>query len=335
LNSNEIPIDVYPKEIGGTWTTSQSCFYQIPICWIGSAPETGDKSSVYPNVFEKKLKCGIQLSVSQDGMFLFEFAEYEPGKAVYIPEFKAADGKRLKSPEKRISADKLAFEHAMNRCIIMNCFMACLATALTYIEKRAQPIMQLTSPGNYITTEVNSYWKPSHAHYAYVSPIKNREHILSLETLNHAENLLNEVVTQGESCISVLHSIYQAHYLYSNLDFSNALLLSWMASERLFGELFKTRFRNNLGSKKRRKKLEDPRTFSAAVILEILLLEELISESLYTDLEIVRQARNNWVHKLMNVESHIASIALGNTYELFKLQYELQILISRGYSVSY
>lgn len=335
----ELPIDKNPKDIGGHWTTNKSCFYHIPPCWVVDSFEpdgSGKKNGEYPNVLDTTLDCGVRVVVRQDGLFLFEFVDLESCKSVYIPEFKAAEGFRLKLPTKRQEADRKALEHAMNRCEFMNCFMACLNSAISIHERRATPVTQFSSPGDYLTDEINVFWKPLHAHFSINSKKVNRSYTLSQEALDGAIELMEQVAKSGQGCISVLNTMYQAHYLYSNLDFSNALLLAWMASEKLIGELFSKYLSAEEKFKgKRRKKLKDGRTFSAAIVLEMLELGGSIEEDLYKKLEEVRQARNKWIHSLDTVSSELASQSLRSSEELFRQVHSIDSRITVGYGISY
>ncbi len=335
----ELPIDDNPIKTGSHLTTAQSCFYNIPACWIESAPNgTYAETPQYPNVIVDLMDCGIELYVRQDGLFLFDFKKYAPCAAVSIPVFEARKGYRLKLPAERMNADRKALEHAFNRCVVMNCFLACLNSAVSINEKRATPITQFTSPANYLTDELNPFWNPMHAHFLHNSNIKSRD-ILSSNTVKSAAELFNDLINEHAlDCLIVLNTIYQAHYLHWILDFSNSLLLAWMASERLLNKLF-VEYMKTAGDEefdgRRKTKLKDGRTFTSAIVLEMLQVWKCIPYELYCQLEQVRKERNNWVHNLNAVDDEAKGKALRSAQQLFELVYQKEIALSIGSSYSY
>src|SRR5437016_1348756 len=101
-------------------------FYHWPPLWIGTAPvEQGTDLTpalVNAEVFSSNLKCGVRLKVSRQALFVFDFAQWEPGSAA-----------QAKSP-----LDKWE-ERIFSRMRFMNLFLACFYTSMLRIQKRTSP----------------------------------------------------------------------------------------------------------------------------------------------------------------------------------------------------
>lgn len=345
----DLPLDPNPQEVEGRTSPAKTWFYHIPPVWIISKPESDFPRGRTPVVLKEKLKCGIIVSIHQDGLFEFDFENYEPASSVFIPDFVAKPGFRLQIPKKQIDAEHKAFQHVRNRCALMNCFLACYNFAISHVEKTGTPVMQLTDPSNYLAGELNTRHNPTHCYY-FLNRSEPRSIIIKEETLRYAIQEFDDLICKfGQECIDVLHIIYQAHHLYRSNDFENSLLLAWMASERLLNQIYerfieqvqqeiifqgKTR---QLIDKKRKAKLNDGRTFSASVITEFLAFNKVIDTDLYLNLEEVRKARNNWVHRLApsDASNNVSSAALVNTHKLFELVYQRTFRMTVSYNTSY
>ena len=92
-------------------------FYHWPPLWIGTAPvEQGadlTPALMDAEVFSSNLACGVRLKVSKQALFVFDFAQWEPGSAAL------AKG-RVDNWEERVFA----------RMRFMNLFLACLYTSM-------------------------------------------------------------------------------------------------------------------------------------------------------------------------------------------------------------
>jgi hypothetical protein len=63
-------------------------FYHWPPLWIGTPPvkQGADLTPALMNaeVFSSNLACGVRLKVSKQGLFVFDFAQWEPGSAALV-----------------------------------------------------------------------------------------------------------------------------------------------------------------------------------------------------------------------------------------------------------
>src|SRR5205807_1255476 len=92
---------------------------------------------------------------------------------------------------------------------------------------------------------------------------------------------------------------------YQDHNYSAALVSYWAVSERLVQELWQ-RYQDEHRTvdghmvipAKRRTILADSRTFTAAVLVEVLTFEGSLSFELYEKISAVRQVRNRWIHGL-------------------------------------
>ena len=114
---------------------------------------------------------------------------------------------------------------------------------------------------------------------------------------------------------------------YKDHNHSAALINFWAVTERLLSEAWgrgtKRTMRRGDGvtfiSGQRRKRLDDGRAYTAAVMIEIFLFGDRISLDLYEKLSRVRKARNDWIHSLRIPTAEDAAEAGLVCQELLKL----------------
>jgi hypothetical protein len=90
--------------------------------------------------------------------------------------------------------------------------------------------------------------------------------------------------------------IAQAYFLFSRRQLSEALADSWIVIEQILDSIWNS-YLSSLVDRERRSRLSDPRTFSAAVRLEVLLVAGILPEDLYRFLNVARKHRNDLAHR--------------------------------------
>lgn len=83
----------------------------------------------------------------------------------------------------------------------------------------------------------------------------------------------------------------------------------------------------NLASRKQLEKL-DGRDYTASVLTEILFLAGLVPASIRADMEIVRKARNRWVHSVEDPLDDVASRAVQVARDMFHQIHGIDITLS-------
>lgn len=105
-------------------------------------------------------------------------------------------------------------------------------------------------------------------------------------------------------CTSTLNKISEtippliigAYTSLSSQQFSEATIDSWMVIEQIIDFLWKE-YTDSLADSKRKTRLNDTRTYSASVRLEVLLTTGIIPQDLSDNLHKVRAIRNDLVHR--------------------------------------
>lgn len=104
-------------------------------------------------------------------------------------------------------------------------------------------------------------------------------------------------------------------------EFAASLMMSWAPVERLIDVMWKNKYlpANMPLSASRKDSLNDTRTFSAAVRLEILRATKLLDDNLAEKTASVRRARNNWMHGLAPIDERAATAGIDICSEWIKL----------------
>ncbi len=87
-----------------------------------------------------------------------------------------------------------------------------------------------------------------------------------------------------------------AYSFFSQRQANEALIDSWIVCEQLLDRLWQD-YRSAVRDSRRRERLADTRTYSAAVRLEVLRTARVLSEQLYNALNRAREHRNNLAHR--------------------------------------
>ncbi|TAK30788.1 MAG: hypothetical protein EPO21_18720 [Chloroflexota bacterium] len=114
-------------------------------------------------------------------------------------------------------------------------------------------------------------------------------------------NCVNSVARLAPAASALVAGAYAA---YSRRQLAEALIDAWIVIEQFLDQAWKE-YVAGITLRKRQEKLQDPRTYSAAVRAEILHTVGKLSEPLYTSIEKARKHRNDLAHG--------ARISLSNT----------------------
>ena len=155
---------------------------------------------------------------------------------------------------------------------------------------------------------------------------------VSAEAVNASIAMLEAFVDKhGLWGLTMLDLIQRASYAFQAHEYEAALIDYWALSERLISELW-AKYQSDLGARQpmdaaRRSRLNDGRTFTVAVVTEILAVEDVIAADLYQDLCQVRKGRNEWIHGTMDrIQRSLALTATSACERLFEQSLGLAVL---------
>lgn len=291
-------------------------FYHDPPLWVGERPEELYREVVRPEAFHamrdeivrRTIAGQIEFRATREGLFAFDFTDWPPG---------------LQPREQTPGFGVHRIEVILNRTLVMNAFLALLYTEQLR-RPEPQPDRMLVTPeqllsfltieqppvffGNVNIARLAMSRGPST--YASGEPsigdfrMLARYYTLSREVIEAAASALERFVLPDDTEELLLADLFlRATKACQDHNYSVALITNWAVAEKLLNELWLSYLRANgerngqpFISGARTDRLLDNRTFTAAVIIEELSLADEIDLSLYSDLTVVRQARNKWLH---------------------------------------
>jgi hypothetical protein len=159
---------------------------------------------------------------------------------------------------------------------------------------------------------------------------------LSIEHLNAASDLINQLTAEFDKNIELLALLNEAAFLILQTDFHRSLITSWAVCEHLINrewehyldstnqEVPGHQTSKTLNSD-RRKALIEGTDWTASSKLEVLELSKKIPFQLFSDLRKIRRARNGWLHSLASIDGDTAhaSFRVGRELMSRKLGVEL------------
>lgn len=307
--------------------TDVAGFMLSPACWAVKDP--GFKPQDLPGldtfgdeeVVSKKLKSGIDVRVTQDGFFTFDFSDTIPG---------APD-------QTNVEFDDLV-GLARRRVQAMNCYLACLYTSIVEIDGYSMTKM-LVTPRSLVAVREDSMsfggpdaWGSFAHRYQKTRGVNatgllTRHNVLSLEVLDRSFELLDLLLLEKDDNLLVLTELLlRSVAALEDHDFPLGLVTAWAVCEFLTQRLWQVYISHNSERKgvrfldaERVRRLKDGRTYTAAVILEVLSLEDVLPLSLYKRLTTVRTARNGWLHQLRPIGREDAQQSVEAAQEMLKM----------------
>lgn len=335
-------------------------YYRIPAIWVGSRPKPPLVRYLNPEihhetVLRKQLQCGISVRVQRDGLFLFNFSNWERAPVVRIPGYEVPRENNSvghKAPKKHYEAEKLASAFAVFRAKIMNAHQACFTTVEMLIYKRGASMglpvhsqemhseMDIEAPlpyawewdipralsQNVLNNSFNINWQKA--------PDRR---VVETDLVEKSFDLLDNILLKDDDrLIDLFEGLYIASVRGHETRLGEALTLAWAVCEQIlylaWGQLIKevqdseTAGRMN---RERRKKL-DGRDYTASVVIELLELNGKISTDLYKKLEIARKARNAWAHRLETPTRQAVQACMSAGEDMMQLFHGLPLRLNRS-----
>ncbi|MFJ8965852.1 hypothetical protein ACIRG5_41330 [Lentzea sp. NPDC102401] len=316
-------------------------FYHDPPIWIETSPVSLEQNPPTVNfdafnteVARRTIAGGVQVRVSVEGFFVFDFQAWPPGHRL-----EWVDGTRPPSFEAMADA-------AVNRTYVMNAFNVFFYSRLIEAAHATTDRMVVTpelliSSESLDTEDGQSFGNTRVSHLAmsrYVSTynpvrpygfddrIHHRFPVVPKAVVESAIDDLSDLMGRGEKeDIYLLDLFLRASKAYQDHNHSLSVITYWAVIERLVNVLWqqmqadnKTRDGQAFIEGARKKRLEDGRTFSASVMTEILSLMSYLPLDVYNDLAAVRKVRNNWMHSLAPVTAQDAEKANSVCEKLLK-----------------
>jgi hypothetical protein len=294
-------------------------FYHWPPLWIGTPPveQSTDLTPALMNaeVFSSNLACGVCLKVSKQALFVFDFAQWEPGAA-------ALSKGQLDNWEERVFA----------RMRFMNLFLACFYTSMFRIQKTTSSKMFIDYT-TYVAARSFAL-NPWHGQFdsRQSSVIRDAEKLhlkCKPACLAVPENVLQAAVDMTNATIAkdfrgvatLAELLLHSFYLHESGKYEASHISAWTVAERCLNKLWNTHLHEldnkhtvpGSGEKfinsEREKKLTG-RDFTASIISEFLSLSGILPFDKYKLASRVRQTRNDWLHKLRTIDRSDASEAI-------------------------
>ena len=297
-------------------------FYHDPPIWIESEPIGLDEEPVPLNAFsemqEEVLRINItdrlEFRATREGLFAFDFSNW--------PEMLPTD-----------EMDQFFFEHQVSSKLaqvsMMNAFLAFVYTF--EFQRGVHRMRMLVAPDDLLwfftfdgrpmtlTVRLNSLFQSSDpATYNPGIPTKHdprlllRQQTIPVAIIENAVAALGDLISRFESDGAQLADLFlRASKEYQEYDYPAAMITNWAITEKMLQELWEKYLADNRTrdgevfiNSDRKKRLQDGRTYSASVLIELLSLLEIIDSSLFSKLMEVRKMRNDWIHSLNSEMTH-------------------------------
>lgn len=331
-----------------------SAYYHWPTLWVGAAPDWYRNHSVREQgidvrvlrdeVYRDTLAVGVPVRVLREGMFIFDFCDWEPGRPLSSDDPTDYDFDEVASI-------------ALRRATLMNAHLACLHTAIAKLQNFSH-VMMVVTPSDIISIQsFEESWGGAGSHSLagelsmssfpttynpYMPPdsdwrLRFRGLTVELPTLRESFRLLNSITNNGsESLLDFIDLYARGGRAYQDHNYSLCLVTSWTICERLLYKTWERYLKDNRQketehgvvpfiNRDRKKRLEDSRSFTASVVSEVLSLTERLPYDTYKELSEIRQARNRWVHDLEPVTRETALTAMRVTGEMLHLVEDIDL----------
>ena len=126
---------------------------------------------------------------------------------------------------------------------------------------------------------------------------------------------LKSALEKGDKIIKTIPNLSTYHLIkgitdYRYRNWSSTLTFLWVVVEEIIDYLWKCNIIDKISgdnSRKRKDALNDSRTYTTAVKQEVLFQKRILSEELYNDIFVARQARNKLIHEGKRISESDAS----------------------------
>ena len=235
-----------------------SAYYHWPAFWVGAPPkwymntsasqEELDVSVLGDDVYRDTLAVGIPVRVQRQGMFIFDFSHWEPGRP--LPSNDSAE----------YDFDDSA-SVVLRRATLMNAHLACLHTAIAKLQNYAHTMM-LVTPSD--TIAIQSFEEPLGntgggslalelfmaifpSTYSPSIPAKMdwrlRGRVLTVElsTVRESFRLLNSITSnESGNLLDIIDLFARSGRAYQDHNYSLCLVTAWTICERLLSKMWES-----------------------------------------------------------------------------------------------
>ena len=345
--------------INGRKTNAATAYFHLPPIWLKDNPygvSLAERPALDEEVYARTLTNGIHVAAHRDGLFRFNFESWEPGDSVFIPHFDSNTGGVV--TEERLEAEEKAVLHIYRRVEVMNVHIVSLNTAVEIHHNQALSVKQVVSPNDVINIHdrngrwefaLNPFYYPSHALIAIrrnTEPPKDSRSVISMDAVEKSYEILETILTSkiGDATLMASHLLRSAK-AYGEHDFSSSLIYSWTVIEKTLAFLWNALIESNRTRQEgkreinfinsRRKQKLEGRDYTASVRTEVLSFMGIIDFTLYNDINELRYARNEWLHRFVPISSTIAASGIRNACRLFNQATGIEVKLTPSHVIQY
>lgn len=328
-----------------------SGFYHDPPMFLSETPVDHTSATVFFDRFDNEvlrtaLAGGIQMRANVEGLFAFDFSA-------------VAD---CAQPDTDDSRPDLAFdiraEKVIRRTRIMNAYLAFFYTQEYLLSNFSRERMVVTpeltismtgidgNPGQSFGNQRVSHLATSRFNLTYASaipPIMDtritfRGIAVSADVVHAAASDLSLLIgNHGDDGVLLVDLYLRASKAYQDHNYSLSLTTNWTIIERILDDLWTkmqadNEYRQNerFIDRARRDRLGDTRSYTAAVRSEMLSFLGYLSKEIYEDLSAARRLRNEWMHRLKQIDRDGARRASTVCEHLLKQEKALTLIGATG-----
>lgn len=329
-------------------------YFRIPSIWVAEEPASEVVRSLNPAihhqiVLRKTLKAGVEVWVQRDGMFLFDFKNYELAPQLIIPGFRKPNpAGPYRRPIVTEQAQSKAENHAILRAQIMNVHQACLTTAERLVMRRSAAMgfpIGASSTHKAITLTAPPYYHDDTEDIRALARnvLNNKDKVerdrplyrrtIELPVIDSSLELLDQILMKKKiDIIQIVEAAYISACRSGERRFGEALVLAWGVCEQAISREWSNLISSGPSgdiSKDRRSKLTG-RDYTASVMVEILEISNRISHDLFRSLEVARKARNHWVHEMRMPKESEVGVAIRAMEEILEKTFGVKLALQQG-----
>jgi hypothetical protein len=321
-----------------------AAFYLYPRSWIGGRPTMIENDiklvTIFDEVYRRTLESGIVLKVLRFGLFVFDFSRSElrthnEADSSFIDQIAALQLRRISI----LNVYLLCLYTAIYRrteWVIERMLLEPMDTigvnGLDDLDHIYTPFRlsdsELLPQFSQLRDEFFAHAADGDRRYRDSQMKWHQEDfsrfLISVEVIESSLDLLTSILKHpAEHMLLLLEMFAHACKDYEDLNYAFALVTCWTIVERLlqvqWNRFVKTQATQEVEiqgkkvpfvDKTRRDRLNDHRSFTSAVIAEILTFNGVIPFATYDLLSKIRSARNAWVHELKPISREQSSSAI-------------------------
>jgi len=341
-------------------TSKKIGFYLNPYIWIKDSPLISKEALLFDGkkakelVFQNNISSAnydICINVYRDGLFMFDFKKIKISSSILQApiDFSEIDNAlevvrilntylvclwlAILSKNKQIVDQGYSFKPFS----ISPQDLLCLEDyddGKAQLEGKSDRFLWLI-PKRGDLGKVTSFGNPEN-----IDPYFRRFQIpISKEIILSSFDTIQVILSRNDSykLIVLFELLSKSYHLNSLHDWDWSLMTSWAAIESTLSDFWKQFILKNekivnpdglemtFIDKTRKNRLEDFRSYSSSVQLEVLSLADELDFSLFGSLQKLRKCRNDWIHSLKHVSSEDAENAAKTLLEFMDLVYSLNL----------